>query len=203
MCVCVYVLGALRTRCELSLPQLCHLVDSSSPNSPLPVSQMTCGLGCEFLLHCRSHFATRKITETPVHSESLPLACPEGQTCFPTLVSKKLLSNLQIKEDLFPGQWQYQWFMTWWPRYQQSALGWWVHTWRHGTNCSEGSLCFTSCSKTNIPSAGSGWTPHIYSLLHPPFCRSQLQRERRGLYPKVCGCSRVMGMDLPRESAFQ
>lgn len=43
---------------------------------------------------------------------------------------------------------------------------------------------------------------HIYSLLYPPFWRSPLHREKRGLHSKVCECSILMGMDLPREAAF-
>lgn len=42
----------LGTRHQLSLANLCHVAGSFSPNSPLPVSQVTCGLGCEFLLNC-------------------------------------------------------------------------------------------------------------------------------------------------------
>lgn len=155
------VLGALRTRCELSLHNLCHLVDSFSPNSPLPVSQMTCELACEILLDCLSHFATRKIKQWNSSAFWLIPTCLSWRTSmFSYSLSRQWATtfNLAKKGRSVPRAVTIPIIHDLAAQTSIACLrlmGAHLETWQYLLK--EGSLCFTSCSKNNIPSAGSGW----------------------------------------------
>lgn len=88
--------------------------------------------------------------------------------------------------------------MTWQPRHSHPDLHWWVKSWRLValSAWSWVASLHTSCSRINVPVvvlAGSSAPAQCQSAAFSSPCRSPLQRQKRGLYPKVCACSSVIG----------